>query len=98
MPLHVAAITREHLEEWLAVILRRQKPATVEARYRGAKAFFNWLVEDGALRESPMVRMKRPAVPEAPPPMLSDDDLRRLLRGRRARGSRRGATPRSCAS
>jgi site-specific recombinase XerD len=80
MPLVVAHITREHLEEYLADVLRRRSPGTAETRYRGLKAFFDWLVDDGELRESPMVRMKRPSVPEEPPAMLSDEALRRLLR------------------
>jgi site-specific recombinase XerD len=80
MPLTVAAVTREHVEEWLTDVLRRRSPATAETRYRGAKAFFDWLVEDGELKESPLARVKRPSVPEQPPPMLSDDDLRRLLK------------------
>jgi len=80
MPLTVAGVARQHLEEWLTDILRRRSPATAETRYRGAKAFFDWLVDDGALKESPLARVKRPSVPEQPPPMLSDDELRRLLK------------------
>lgn len=80
MPLVVANITREHVEEWMSDVLKRSAPASAETRYRGAKAFFDWLVEDGELKLSPMARMKRPQVPETPPPMLSDDELRRLLK------------------
>jgi site-specific recombinase XerD len=80
MPLVVANITREHLEEWITDILRRRKPATAEARYRGIKAFFDWLVEEGELTASPMARMKRPHVPDEPPAILSEEHLKSLLR------------------
>jgi hypothetical protein len=32
MPLTVAGVTREHVEEWLTDILRRRSPATAETR------------------------------------------------------------------
>ena len=80
MPLVVAHITREHVEEFLADQLRRLRPASAETRYRGLKSFFDWAVEDGEIRESPMARVKRPKIPEQPPAMLSDDELRKLLK------------------
>jgi site-specific recombinase XerD len=79
MPLVVANLTREHIEEWLSDILGRRSAGTAETRYRGAKSFFDWLVEEGELKVSPMAHVKRPQVPEEPPPMLTDDELRRLL-------------------
>lgn len=80
MPLVVANISREHVEEWLSDVLSRRSPGTAQTRWKGAKAFFDWLVEDGELKASPMARIKQPQVPEAPPPMLSDDELRKLLK------------------
>jgi site-specific recombinase XerD len=80
MPLIVAYITREHAEEYISDVVRRSKPSTAETRYRGLQAFFKWAVEDGEISVSPMARMKRPTVPEAPPPMLSDEQLTALLK------------------
>lgn len=80
MPLVIAHITREHLEEFIADVLRRNRPASAETRFRGLQAFFKWALEEGEVTESPMARMKRPTVPETPPPMLSDEQLRSLLR------------------
>ena len=80
MPLVVASITREHVEEFISDVLRRNKPASAETRYRGVQAFFKWAVEDGEITESPMARMKPPTIPEEPPAMLSDEQLKRLLR------------------
>jgi site-specific recombinase XerD len=80
MPTGVEAISREHVEEFLTDQLRRWKPATAHARYKGLRVFFGWLQEEGEIRASPMARIKPPKVPEQPPEVLSDDDLRRLLK------------------
>lgn len=79
MPLLVEHLTREHLEEWLSDILARRSAGTAETRYRGAKSFFDWLVEEGELKASPMAHVKRPQGGEVPPPILTDDQLRALL-------------------
>src|SRR5438093_6993922 len=50
MPLTVASITREHVEEFINDVLGRSKPGTAETRYRGLQAFFKWAVEDGEIR------------------------------------------------
>jgi site-specific recombinase XerD len=80
MPLVVANITREHVEEWLSDLLRRRTAATASTYYRGVKAFFDWLVDDGELKASPTARINPPHIPEHAPTMLSDDELRRLLK------------------
>jgi site-specific recombinase XerC len=42
-------------------------------------AIFRWLVEEREVPESPMRGMHAPSVPEIPPPVLSEEDLQRLL-------------------
>lgn len=79
MPLVVEHITREHVEEFITDVLRRNKPSSAETRYRGLKAFFKWAVEEGEIKDSPLARVRRPSIPESPPEMLSDDQLKRLL-------------------
>jgi hypothetical protein len=37
------------------------------------------LKAEGEIRESPMVNMRPPHVPEEPPPVLREEDLRRLI-------------------
>ena len=39
-----------------------------------------WLSEEGEVPADPMVRMRPPAVPEVPVPVVSDDELRKLLK------------------
>ncbi len=79
MPTDPPAITREHVEAFISHLLARWKPATAHNRYRGCLAFFKWLVEEGELRETPMLRMKPPRLPEEPPAVLRDADLRAIL-------------------
>jgi site-specific recombinase XerD len=80
MPLVVANITREHIEEWLISMAKGgASPATLQNRYKAAVAFFKWALEDGEVTASPMARVKRPQVPEQPVPVVPDVDLKALL-------------------
>ena len=79
MPTGPAAITREHVEAFITDLLERWKPTTAHNRYRAIGSFFRWLVDEGEIRDSPMARMKPPRLPETPPPVLREADLRRLL-------------------
>jgi site-specific recombinase XerD len=79
MPLVVDAITREHVEAFMDYLLRRWKPATASNRYRALQRFFAFAIEEGEIRENSMRNMKPPKVPESPPAVLGDDELRALL-------------------
>ena len=81
LPTGVPRIKREHVEAFIADLLARWKPATASNRYRALHAFFKWCLEEGELTTSPMANTRPPQVPELPPAVLTDDDLRRLLRG-----------------
>jgi site-specific recombinase XerD len=79
MPTAPGAITREHVEAFITGLLARWKPATAHNRYRALRSFFGWLVEEGEIKESPMARMKPPRLPETPPPVLRDAELRAVI-------------------
>jgi site-specific recombinase XerD len=79
MPTELSAIRREHVEAFIEDLLARWKPTTAANRFSGIQAFFKWAVDEGEIRESPMARMRKPRLPEAMPPILSDDELRALL-------------------
>ena len=79
MPSDVADIRREHVESFIADLLLKWKPATANNRYRGLQSFFKWALEEGEVKTSPMANMKPPRIPENPPPVLREDDLKRLL-------------------
>lgn len=91
MPTNVAHITREHIEAFIADGLTQRKPASVQLQAKAVKGFFTWLVDEGEISVSPAARVKLPHVPETPPPVLSEEQLRRLLKaaeGRDFRGRR----------
>jgi site-specific recombinase XerD len=79
MPTEVAKVGREHVESFIERLVATKSPATANNRYRALTALFAFLVDFGEITVSPMAKMKPPAVPEVPVPVLSDDQLRRLL-------------------
>lgn len=79
MPQEVSTVHREHVESWLADMHNRLAPATVARHYRSAQQLFRWLVEEGEIEASPMARMHPPKVPRKNVPVLSDEDVKKLL-------------------
>jgi site-specific recombinase XerD len=73
-------ITRDDVRDFIADQLKRWRPLTARNRYRGLQAFFKWAVAEGELDASPMAGMNPPQIPDEPPPVLTDDELRRLLK------------------
>lgn len=79
MPTTLDAITREHVESFIIDQRRRWKPATAANRFRSLHVFFEWLVEEGEITVSPMIRMKQPKIPDDAPPVISDAQIRAIL-------------------
>jgi site-specific recombinase XerD len=80
IPTTVAAITRAHVEAYLIEVMASRAPATVALHYRSLVILFKWLVEEGELDRSPMERMRQVAIPDVPVPVLSDDQIRAVLK------------------
>jgi site-specific recombinase XerD len=80
MPTAVESIRREHVESFIEDLDTRFKPTTVGVRFRSVQQLFKWLLEEGEITSNPMERMRSPAVPEDPPAVLSDAELRALLK------------------
>ena len=80
MPVAVASMRREHVEAFIEDLDSRFKPATVGVRFRSLQQLFRWLLEEGEITVDPMARMRSPRVPEDPPAVLTDAELRALLR------------------
>jgi site-specific recombinase XerD len=81
MPIVMASITREHIEEWLVAMRGAgRKPATLASRFRSVQQFFRWAVGEGLIKTSPMASMRPPKIPETPPPVIRDEALVELLK------------------
>ena len=81
LPADVGLIIAEHIETWLVKLQDDgRRAASVANRYRSLQQFFRWLTEEEEIAQSPMARMKPPAVPVQPPPVLGEEQLRRLLK------------------
>jgi site-specific recombinase XerD len=80
LPRAVASLRCEHVEAFVADQLSRLKPASAANRYRSLQQFFRWLVDEGEIPEIPMARMRPPAIPETPPPVLRPEQIGKLLR------------------
>jgi site-specific recombinase XerD len=81
MPTAVGSITREPVEAWLAELRDQGRAAsTISTRYKALRVFFRYLEEEGEVQTSPMARMSPPQVPDVLVPVLTDDDLRKLLK------------------
>jgi site-specific recombinase XerD len=79
MPTEVARIGREHVESFVEALVQTKAPATAHNRYRALTALFNFLVDFGEITDSPMRKMKPPHVPDVPVPVLTEDQLRKLI-------------------
>jgi site-specific recombinase XerD len=79
-PRRVADVRREDVE---AFLVERSdagmRPATLSQRFRSLQQFFKWLAAEGETEGSPMATMRPPQVPETPPPVLREAELRKLL-------------------
>ena len=80
LPSDVELIEKRHVEAFMVDLLDHHKPSTAANRFRGLQQFFKWLVVEGEIPRSPMAGMSVPKIPEQPPPILTDDELRALLR------------------
>lgn len=80
MPTQVESIRREHVEAFIESLLTRVKPATANNRFRALQQLFKWLDDEGEISTNPMAKMRPPKVPEVPVPVLTDDDLKKLLK------------------
>lgn len=79
MPQEARQIKRAHVEAFIAQQLDDYAPATANNRYRALQQWFKWLCEEEEITASPMEHMTPPAIPEAPPPVMVEDQLRAIL-------------------
>ncbi|HEX2915590.1 MAG TPA: tyrosine-type recombinase/integrase [Chloroflexia bacterium] len=80
MPQDVLYITREHLESFFTHLLKTMKPSSVETRYRSIHVFFSWLENEDEIEKNPFDKMRSPTVPQNPPPVLTEEQIKALLK------------------
>ena len=80
MPTTARGIRREHVESWFAVRRAKVAPATLSVEFRALAVFWKWALEEDEIERSPMERMKAPRVPDKPVPIVSDSQIRKLLK------------------
>jgi len=76
----IGSLDRHHVEEFITDQLARLKPSTAATRYKGLRVFFEWAVRDEEIETSPMAKMKPPAIPETMVPVLTENDMRALIK------------------
>jgi site-specific recombinase XerD len=62
-----------------------RSPATLSVRYRGLQAFFKWCVREEEIEDDPTARVDAPKVEPGLVPIVTDAQLRQLLRGAEGR-------------
>lgn len=87
-----ADLRRAHLEEFLIAFAEGEpmpgvqarkatrSPAYVSQTYRALQQWCAWLVEEGELDSDPTARMQAPTVPDKIVPVLTEEQLKSLLR------------------
>lgn len=79
-PATVEHLTRREIVDWLADLNETREGSTVRTRYRGLYRFCGWLVAEDEIPAHPMTGVDLPTVKDRPVPVLSDDELARLLK------------------
>jgi site-specific recombinase XerD len=83
LPTAADSVAREHVEAaYAAWIEAGYAAASVKNRHDGIRQFFAWCEEEGEVPEgkSPMRHVRSPRVPQNPPDILRDDEVRALLK------------------
>lgn len=80
-----AAVTRQDVESFLLDSLEVSVSCTND-RFRTLRAWYNFLVADGAVGASPLARLRPPRLSVPPPPVLSTATVAALLKGGQGSG------------
>lgn len=76
----LVALQRGDIEAYLADVLATRSPSTAATRYRCLQQFYRWTVDEELIETSPMAGLRPPEIPEKPVRVLSDEEIKALLR------------------
>lgn len=76
----ITEVDRGAVEAFMVHELGRGKPSSASVRFKSIQQFFRWCAEEGEIPSSPMAKMSPPTLPEQPVPVISDSEIRSLLR------------------
>jgi site-specific recombinase XerD len=79
-PATLDELNRAAIREWLAQLAESHEASTVRTRYKGLHRFCGWLVDEGELDAHPMAKLEPPTAKAKPVPVLTDEDLTRLVK------------------
>lgn len=87
-PTNATTIDHKRIEGYLVDLANRKQlrytwkpvsPAYVAKNYRNLQQLFNYLVREEIIETSPFVKLRPPAVPEKPVPIMKTDEVAKLL-------------------
>lgn len=78
-PQSAATLTRAALEDFFNDYATTHKPSTVSLVYRSLQQLMKYLQSEDEIDRSPMEHVAKPLVPEIPVPVVTDEDLAKLL-------------------
>lgn len=85
-PATLEHLTRREIVDWLADLNDTREASTVRTRYRGLHRFCGWLAAEDEIPANPMTGVDLPRVRERPVPILTDEELERLLKACAGKG------------
>lgn len=74
-----ASVVRANVQGFITDQLSKHTAGTANSRYAGLRAFFNFAVAEEIIEKTPMRGMHAPSMPQEPVPLLSIDQMRKLL-------------------
>ncbi len=72
-------VGRKHVEWFIAWMIDTRSASTALKKYKGIQQFFNYLVECEEIDRHPMDKLSQPDTPTKLVPILSDEEIARLL-------------------
>lgn len=79
-PGEVEVIRKADVEEWLILEQGQVAGSTANLLHRSAARFFSWAEAEGIVDRSPMYRLRAPKAAVRPVPVLSGEDVAKMLR------------------